>query len=67
MQGFREFMMATTEHAVDVRPSAFAIGARDVWRVRTLTGRQTLEIGDTSPVGFSNTHDASEGGNESGA
>ena len=26
------------------------------WRVRTLTGRQYLEVGDTSPVGFSNTH-----------
>lgn len=45
------------ERALGEPPLPFTI--RDVdqrWRVRTLTGRQYLEVGDTSPVGFSNTH-----------
>ena len=39
-------------------PRSFTIQEADCWRVRTLTGRQYLEVGDTSPVGFSNTHAA---------
>ena len=31
------------------------------WRLRTLTGRQNLEIGDSSSVGISNTHQYAEG------
>ena len=42
-------------------PRPFTIGDADQrWRVRTLTGRQYLGIGDTSPVGFSNTHQPPE-------
>ena len=44
------------ERALYEPPRPFVISEKDIWRVRTLTGRQTLEIGDSSPVGFSNTH-----------
>ena len=50
------------EDALAGSPRPFAITERDVWRVRTLTGRQTLEVGDRSPVGFSNTHQADRDG-----
>ena len=49
-------------------PRHFTI--RDVdqrWRVRTLTGRQNLEVGDASPVGFSNTHDSGAVGDDDSA
>ena len=44
------------ERALREPPRPYTIREVDRWRVRTLTGRQNLEIGDTSPVGFSNTH-----------
>ena len=44
------------ENALHEPPRSFTIREGDRWRVRTLTGRQYLEVGDTSPVGFSNTH-----------
>ena len=55
------------EGALDQPPRQFVISERDVWRVRTLTGRQNLEIGDSSPVGFSNTHEVGAVGNGDGA
>lgn len=56
------------ENALSQSPMPFTIGDVDQrWRVRTLTGRQTLEVGDSSAVGFSNTHDASAIGNNDGA
>ncbi len=51
------------ELALRQPPRPFTIADVDQrWRVRTLTGRQTLEVGDSSPVGFSNTHDAPANG-----
>ena len=47
------------ESALHERPRPYTIREGDLWRVRTLTGRQHLEVGDASPVGFSNTHPAS--------
>ena len=44
------------ERALNEPPRPFEIQEQDVWRVRTLTGWQNLEVGDRSPVGFSNTH-----------
>ncbi len=44
------------ENALHELPRPYTIHEADRWRVRTLTGRQYLEAGDTSPVGFSNTH-----------
>ena len=44
------------ENALNETPRPFEIREQDVWRVRTLTGRQNLEVGDSSPMGFSNTH-----------
>lgn len=44
------------ERALDEPPRPFTIGDGDLWRVRTLTGRQDLQLGDASPTGFSNTH-----------
>lgn len=45
------------DRALREPPRPFVIGDVDQrWRVRTLTGRQYLEVGDSSPVGFSNTH-----------
>jgi len=55
------------EQALRERPRPFVIQEQDVWRVRTLTGRQNLEIGDSSPVGFSNTHEVGAVGNGDGA
>lgn len=50
------------ERALRESPRPFTIGDIDQrWRVRTLTGRQTLEVGDSSPVGFSNTHQVAAG------
>ena len=34
----------------------FTIRDGDLWRVRTLTGKQELQVGEASPTGFSNTH-----------
>ena len=48
------------ETALREPPRPFTIQEADLWRVRTLTGKQYLEIGDTSPVGFSNTHQPPE-------
>ena len=43
------------DRALRESPRPFTIGDVDQrWRVRTLTGRQHLEVGDTSAVGFSN-------------
>ena len=44
------------ESALSESPRAFTIRDGDLWRVRTLTGKQYLQVGDTSPTGFSNTH-----------
>ena len=44
------------ESALNEPPRHFAIRDGDLWRVRTLTGKQYLQVGDTSPTGFSNTH-----------
>ncbi len=49
-------MLPDLERALYEPPRPFIIREGDRWRVRTLTGRQHLEVGDTSPVGFSNTH-----------
>ena len=55
------------ERALRESPRPFTISDVDQrWRVRTLTGRQTLEVGDSSAVGFSNTHDAGAIGNGDG-
>ncbi len=48
------------ENALSEPPRPFVIGDENVWQVRTLTGRQNLEVGDSSPVGFSNTHGGME-------
>ncbi len=50
------------EVALEESPRAYVIREEALWRVRTLTGRQTLEVGDSSLVGFSNTHDAPANG-----
>ena len=45
------------ERALQEPPRPFMINDVDQrWRVRTLTGKQYLQVGDTSPTGFSNTH-----------
>ena len=45
------------ERALADPPRPFAIDDVDQrWRVRMLTGRQDLQVGDTSQTGFSNTH-----------
>ena len=44
------------ESALSEPPRAFTIRDGDLWRVRTLTGKQYLQVGDSSPTGFSNTH-----------
>lgn len=44
------------ERALDEPPRPFTIRDGDLWRVRTLTGKQDLQLGDSSPTGFSNTH-----------
>ena len=47
------------EHERTLRepPCPFVINDVDQrWRVRTLTGKQDLQVGDASPAGFSNTH-----------
>ena len=52
------------EKALGEGPRPFTIHDTDQrWRVRTLTGRQNLEIGDTSPTGFSNAHQAPQTAN----
>ena len=52
-----ESVLPPLEVALWEPPRPFMIRDADQrWRVRTLTGRQTLEIGDSSPTGFSNTH-----------
>ena len=55
-------VLPVLEDALAGSPRPFVITERDVWRVRTLTGRQTLEVGDRSAVGFSNTHQADRDG-----
>ena len=44
------------ERALSEPPGSFTIRDGDLWRVRTLTGKQYLQVGDTSPTGFSNAH-----------
>jgi len=45
------------EIALREPPRPFVISDVDQrWRVRTLTGNQHLQVGDASPMGFSNTH-----------
>ena len=44
------------ENALSEPPRSFTIRDGDLWRVRTLTGKQYLQVGDTSPTGFSNAH-----------
>ena len=44
------------ESALSEPPRAFTIRDGDLWRIRTLTGKQYLQVGDSSPTGFSNTH-----------
>ena len=45
------------EGALREPPRSFVINDVDQrWRVRTLTGKQYLQVGDTSPTGFSNAH-----------
>ena len=44
------------ESALNQPPRPFTIRNGDLWRVRTLTGKQYLQVGDSSPTGFSNTH-----------
>ena len=44
------------ESALREPPRGFTIRDGDLWRVRTLAGKQYLQIGDTSPTGFSNSH-----------
>lgn len=45
------------ERALREPPRPFVISDVDQrWRVRTLTGKQDLQLGDASPTGFSNTH-----------
>ena len=45
------------ERALRESPRPFVINDADQrWRVRTLTGKQDLQVGDASPTGFSNTH-----------
>ena len=44
------------ENALREPPRPFTIRDGDLWRVRTLTGKQYLQVGDTSPKGFSNAH-----------
>ena len=52
-----ESVLPPLEIALRELPRPFTIRDADQrWRVRVLTGRQTLEIGDSSPTGFSNTH-----------
>lgn len=52
-----ESVLPPLEIALWEPPRPFTIRDADQrWRVRVLTGRQTLEIGDSSPTGFSNTH-----------
>ena len=53
-------ILPALETALREPPRPFTIQEADLWRVRTLTGKQYLEIGDTSPVGFSNTHQPPE-------
>ena len=44
------------ESALSEPPRYYTIRDGDLWRVRTLTGKQYLQVGDTSPTGFSNAH-----------
>lgn len=44
------------ENALSELPRPFTIRDGDLWRVRTLTGKSDLQVGDASPTGFSNTH-----------
>ena len=44
------------ERALNEPPRPFVIQDGDLWRVQTLTGKQHLQVGDSSPTGFSNTH-----------
>lgn len=50
-------VLSDLEIALREPPRPFVISDVDQrWRVRTLTGKQDLEVGDASPTGFSNTH-----------
>ncbi len=48
------------ESALNEPPRPFTIREGDLWRLQTLTGKQNLVVGDTSPVGFSNTRQPPE-------
>ena len=50
-------VLSDLERALRESPRPFVINDVDQrWRVRTLTGKQYLQVGDASPTGFSNTH-----------
>ena len=50
-------VLSDLEIALREPPRLFVISDVDQrWRVRTLTGNQHLQVGDSSPTGFSNTH-----------
>ncbi len=50
-------VLADLERALWEPPRPFVINDADQrWRVRTLTGKQYLQVDDTSPTGFSNAH-----------
>ena len=50
-------VLSDLERALRESPRPFVINDADQrWRVRTLTGKQDLQVGDASPTGFSNTH-----------
>ena len=49
-------VLTELEIALSEPPRPFTIRDGDLWRVRTLTGKQDLQVGDTSPTGFSNAH-----------
>ena len=55
------------ERALEESPRPVAVTEENVWRISTLTGRQNLEVGDASPVGFSNTHDSGSVGDDDSA
>ncbi len=55
------------ERALEESPRPVAVTEENVWRISTLTGRQDLEVGDASPVGFSNTHDGGAARDDDGA
>ena len=55
------------ESALGEPPRPYTIREEDLWRLRTLTGKQNLEVGDESPTGFSNRHQSTAAANGDGA